>query len=361
MRALQLCPNDHPPFLDLCRNHAAALAEAGVETDTAFFAPPRSARWDAATYFGIERGTRRMTAALQEYCRGRDYGLVIAHRYRAHQVATRARIVPLRRIVTVAHEFGMFRRWRRRARQQWFAADVTFAGVSQAVVDEFRREHPALRHLQVLPNPVDVDRLDRSRLTRAAARSALGVPDRAWVAGVVGRLHPEKRPQLALEAFAATTCLPSDARLVFVGDGALRGALEASARERGIADRVCFTGRRPDAAIHLNAFDVLLVTSGPTEAFGMTLLEGMVSAVPIVCADQPGPRSVLGPDGIYFDGDSRSLTRSLERCVALSGHDRDALGRAQRERAERMFSTVAVGRIYRELLNTVAPHPAVAS
>ena len=358
-RALQVCPNDHAPFLEICRNHAAALGIAGCDVDTVFLGAPRGARWDAATYLGIERGTRRMVDALRDHCAGRDDRLVVMHRYRAYQVATRA-IVGTPTLVTVAHEFGMFARRRRRLRQWWYARDVVFAGVSQAVVDEMRRQHPALRRTLVLPNPVDVDALDRARLSRADARAALGIAGDEYVVGMVGRLHPEKRPLLALDAFAGAP-LPTGARLVFVGDGALRGALEAHARELGIATRVHFAGYVADAARHLAAFDALLVTSGPTEAFGMALLEAMVAGVPIVCADQAGPRSVLGPDGRYFAGGVYELTRALSGQAASSVAEREALCRSQRARAEREFALPAVANVYRQLLNTAAVLPAAAS
>ena len=358
-RALQVCPNDHPPFLDICRNHAAALTAAGCDVETVFLGAPRGARWDGATYLGIERGTRRMIDALRIHRAGRGDRLVVMHRYRAYQVATRA-LEGAPTMVTVAHEFGMFARRRRRLRQRLFAADVVFAGVSQAVVDEMRSHHPSLRRTLVLPNPVDVDALDRARLARTEARSALDVPRDGYVVGMVGRLHPEKRPLLAIDAFASAP-LPNDARLVLVGEGALRGALEARARTLGIAARVHFVGYVADAARYLAAFDALVFASGPTEAFGMALLEAMVAGVPIVCADQAGPRSVLGPDGCYFAGGSTELAEALRRTAALSPTQRDALSRLQRARAEREFSLATVANVYRGLLSTAAARRAGAS
>jgi glycosyltransferase involved in cell wall biosynthesis len=358
-RALQVCPNDHPPFLELCRGHAAALAAAGCDVDTVFLGAPRGRRWNAATYLGIDRGTRAMIGGLRRHCGSNAYRLVVMHRYRAYQVSTRARI-DAADYVTVAHEYGMFERRRRRVRQRLLGRDVAFAGVSQAVVDEMRRLHPSLRRSFVLPNPVDVAAFDRARLTRADARSALGIADRAYAIGVVGRLHPEKRPLLALESFAGAA-LPAEAQLVFVGDGALRESLETRARALGVAARVRFAGHVVDAARHLAAFDVSLVTSGPTEAFGMSVLEAMVAGVPVVCADQAGPRSVLGPDGRYFAGGVPELTVELGRVAALSPTERERLCRAQRERAEREFALPAVAEIYRRLLNTGVLRPAGAS
>ncbi len=352
-RAQQVCPNDHPPFLDLCKSHAAALEKAGVTVDTVFFGAPRGERWDAATYFRIERGTRRMTGALKKYIAGRGYGLVVAHRYRAHQVVTNARReLAGATVVTIAHEFGMFERRRRRWRRRLFANEVYCAGVSQAVVDQMHRHGvPALQTL-VSPNPVDVARLDAARLPRDVARERLGIPAASYVVGMVGRLHPKKRPQLALEGFAA---LSGDARMAFVGDGALRGELESLTTQLGAAARVQFTGHVPDAARYANAFDVLVVSSVRAEAFGMALLEAMLAGVPVVCADVPGPRSVLGPDGLYFDGDSPAeLTIALRRCRALSQSDRTRLCDSQRMRAEELFSLDAVAARYQALLNTAA-------
>ena len=357
-RALQVCPNDHPPFLDICRHHSAALAAAGCDTDTIFLGAPRGVRWDAATYLGIERGTRRMIDALRSHCVDRDDRMVVMHRYRAYQVATRA-VADGPTMVTVAHEFGMFARRRRRWRQRLFAPNVAFAGVSQAVVDEMHRHHPSLRTL-LLPNPIDIAAHDRARLGRADARATLGLEPDAFVVGSVGRLHPEKRPMLALDAFAAAA-LPRDAQFAFVGDGTLRAVLEARARELGVAERVRFSGYVADAARCLAAFDALVFASGPTEAFGMSLLEAMVARVPVVCADQAGPRSVLGPDGRYFVDGVADLTAELGRVAAMTDSDRAALCRAQRVRAEQRFSIAAVGSIYEQLLSTGEVHPAGAS
>jgi glycosyltransferase involved in cell wall biosynthesis len=349
-RALQLCPNDHPPFQDVCRNHAAALAQLGMNVDTVFFGAPRGERWDAATYFGTERGTRRMSTSVREFVAGKDYRLVIAHRYRAHQVATRARSwLNGATFVTVAHEFGMFARWQRRLRRRLFASDVHYAGVSQAVADEMVRHGVPPGRTLTLPNPADVARFDAALLPRNTARERLGIATESYVVGVVGRLHPKKRPQLVLEGFAA---LDDGSHLAFIGDGELRGSLESLAPRLGIAARVHFPGRVPDASRYAAAFDAVVVASVPQEAFGMALLEAMLAGVPVVSADVPGPRSVLGPEGIYFAGDAAGLTAALRRCAALSVEQRARVSAMQRDRAVELFSLEATAARYRALLST---------
>ena len=366
-RVLQVCPNDHPPFLELCRAHAAALACTGVVVDTVYFAGPTGAPWETATYFGIERGTRRLIDALRRYCAPRQYDLVVAHRYRAYQVVTRARgALSGAPIVSVAHEFGMFTRRRRRARQRLFGRGVRFAGVSRPVADQLLRDHPGLAETFVLPSPIDVERLDDNRLARSDARDQLGIPQSSYVVGVIGRLHSKKRPLLALEGFIAAESLPPEARLVFIGDGELRGAVESLAIARGVGVNVQFAGRLADAAQYLNAFDVLLFASGSAEAFGMALLEAMLARVPIVCADVPGPRSVLGPDGLYFcereAGDTAAaLAAVLNRCAGMSPQAHRRRIDALRSRVEREFSLTAVAEIYRGLFSRDVPHPRAGS
>ena len=88
----------------------------------------------------------------------------------------------------------------------------------------------------------------------------------------------------------------------------------------------------------------------------MALLEAMVAGVPVVCADMPGPRSVLGPQGCYFSGDGPpQLTSALERVAQMPDAARTQLCAAQRAHAERSFSVPAVSDIYRGLLSRGAP------
>ena len=147
----------------------------------------------------------------------------------------------------------MFARWRRRWRRRF----VRERRVLRRRVSRRWRTRcidygvpPA--HTLVLPNPADVARFDAALLTRDVARERLGVPSGAHVIGAVGRLHPKKRPQLALEGFAA---LDDEFHLAFVGDGALRGELESSAAQLGVASRVHFSGRVADASRYAAAFD----------------------------------------------------------------------------------------------------------
>ena len=340
--ALQLCPNDHPPFVEVCAGHARALAVLGYRVHTVFFesrgfAPP-STPAAPVDFAAIDD--------LPAIVRHEQPTLLISHRYRAYRAAARlARRLPNPAHIAVAHEFGLFarhaRRWRRRLAGD---GDTRFAGVSDAVAEDLRAAGVASP--VVLPNPIDADALRRQLRPRADARAELGLSATDFAIGVIGRLHPKKDPRRALRAFKRVQDANRNARLVFLGDGELRAELE-----RDAGTRVLFAGFRGDVRGLLGALDAVLACATAQEAFGLSLLEALTADVPVICADRLGPRFVLGDCGVYFDSDS-DLDAALKQAWQL-GFAGDAARRAQR--VERLFSIDALAGRYRELLDRCGP------
>lgn len=94
---------------------------------------------------------------------------------------------------------------------------------------------------------------------------------------VVGRLAPEKRVHLTIEAL---TGIP-EAHLYIVGDGPLRSSLEARAKKLGVHDRTHFIGWRNDVSAYYQHADCFVLTSA-FEGYGMVLVEAALAGCPIV-------------------------------------------------------------------------------
>ena len=94
---------------------------------------------------------------------------------------------------------------------------------------------------------------------------------------VVGRLAPEKRVHLTIEAL---TDIP-DAHLYILGDGQLRSSLEARAKQLGVHDRVHFIGWRNDVSAYYQHAHCFVLTSA-FEGYGMVLVEAALAGCPIV-------------------------------------------------------------------------------
>jgi glycosyltransferase involved in cell wall biosynthesis len=145
-----------------------------------------------------------------------------------------------------------------------------------------------LERIAVIPNGIELARLPAD--ARARARAAMGASETERLLVHVGRLSPVKNQRLAMETLRL---LPGQVRLVFVGDGPDRAALEAAAAELGVADRTTFLGFRDDAALLVAGADVALVTSR-NEAMPLAVIEAMVAGAPLVSTPWAGAAAMLG-------------------------------------------------------------------
>jgi len=132
-------------------------------------------------------------------------------------------------------------------------------------------------HLEVIPNPVDLEAVDKG--------IAGGLDDslRARLAEApnilfCGRLIAVKQPWLALAAFHRLVTKGSPARLVFLGEGPLRDELRAQARGLGLEARILFLGKITNPFPVMAACRHGIVTSS-REGFPNVILEMMACGV----------------------------------------------------------------------------------
>lgn len=117
-----------------------------------------------------------------------------------------------------------------------------------------------------------------------SVRAELGVPSDALLLGHVGRFDPQKNHELLIRIAAAACRRDPRAFLLLVGDGPLRGAIEADAVRLGIRGRVVFAGVRPDIPRLLRAVDCFVLPS-VREGLPLAALEAQASGLPIVLSD----------------------------------------------------------------------------
>lgn len=104
--------------------------------------------------------------------------------------------------------------------------------------------------------------------------------------GWVGRMIPQKRPDLAVAVFGSLEkrYQPGHFRLVLAGDGRELESVRRLARRRGLDDGVTFLGEVHGQALEefYSSIDIMLFTSTRCEAFGLVLLEAMIRGIPVV-------------------------------------------------------------------------------
>lgn len=134
----------------------------------------------------------------------------------------------------------------------------------------------------------------------------------------VGRLAKEKNFETLLVAAAEVMRERNQVRLVLIGDGPERKALEELAGNLGIAPRVEFTGRVEFTEIpgYLRAADVFCFAS-VTETQGLVTMEAMAAGLPIVAVDATGTSDAVthGQEGLLTENDSAALAQAIQRLV----------------------------------------------
>lgn len=121
----------------------------------------------------------------------------------------------------------------------------------------------------------------------------LGVPQDAFVVGIVARLSLVKDHATLLRAIASLRLQIPALHCVLIGDGPERPHLEALADSLGIRDLVHFAGERTQPPNLHGLFDVSVLCS-TSEAFPNSVLEAMAAARPVVATDVGGT-----PDAVH--------------------------------------------------------------
>ena len=110
----------------------------------------------------------------------------------------------------------------------------------------------------------------------------------------IGRLAEEKNWITLLSAVAQIAETHPEIRLIILGDGPQREALESYAQEVGLGEQVIFTGLVPfeDVPAYLKAGDIFCFAS-TTETQGLVTMEALAAGLPVVAVDATGTRDAV--------------------------------------------------------------------
>jgi glycosyltransferase involved in cell wall biosynthesis len=212
------------------------------------------------------------------------------------------------------------------------------------------------RKLRVVPNGIPLAAYRPDAEARARARRELGIAPDAFVVGSVGRLAVEKNYPLLVRAM--TPMLSERVRLVLVGDGEDRAAIERTI----VPDRATFvtlTGMRRDVPALLASFDVFVLSS-QTEGLPLAVPEAMACALPVVSTSVGGLPSIVPPEcGVLVPpGHEAPLAHAID-ALARDRPRARAMGQAARRHALARFSIERMAAEYERLYRhgTAAPAP----
>jgi len=217
--------------------------------------------------------------------------------------------------------------------------------VSQAAKDFLvqRKGIPAEK-IVVVPNGRDLSAFQPG-CGGSEVRRELGLAPDAPVLGIVGRLEEQKGHRYGLEAFAQVVREFPAARLLIVGDGSLRGALEQQARHLGIDQSVTFTGFRTDVPRLLDAMDIVVLPS-LYEGMPLTAIEAGAMGKPIVATAVDGTTEIVldHETGLLVPPAEPGMLREYLARLLRNPDLGRRFGHAARNRATFLFDELSVAK-----------------
>jgi glycosyltransferase involved in cell wall biosynthesis len=239
------------------------------------------------------------------------------------------------------------------------STDLAIA-VSQSTADfviRARQMPPARVKIVYLGVPLEEFSRPRSAEEIAQARRELGVIPGETAVGTVTRLHDSKGNSYLIDAAALVLKERPHARFFLVGEGPLRGELEAQAAALRLGDRFVFHGFAKDVAAVISAFDMSVFPS-LWEGTPLTVFEALATGRAIVATDADGLLDVLTNERdalIVRRRDAAALAAGIIRLID-DPNLRSSLGDEARRTAQQYDIAMFVRKMERlyELLHQVS-------
>lgn len=224
--------------------------------------------------------------------------------------------------------------------------------------------------IEVCTINVDAERWQPNPALRASVRAELGIADDLPLLLFVGRLAPEKRPQLLAEVLRRLHESGAAFLALIVGDGEDRAWLRYVVYRHGLGEHVRLLGSVPSPRVHalMAASDLLLLPSD-REGIALTLYEALATGVVPVAADVGGQRELVTPEcGVLIahgpDEAARYVAQirrliadpALRACMAQAGRARILAHFSAGQMLDRMQALLdqAVARAH------TTPHPPIS-
>ena len=228
--------------------------------------------------------------------------------------------------------------------------------VSEEVALSLKRLY-GIQKCRIIPNGVPTDYYAHPHISRSEWRRKEGFQEDQVLLVCVARFAPQKNHAMLLKAFSLGPAGNPNAHLVLVGEGPLRGRLEARAEDLGLARRVHFLGVRTDIPDVLSAMDVFVLSSD-WEGNPLSVMEAMASGLPIISTAVGGVPELFenGREGFLVPrGDVEGLSDRMT--LLLRGQQmRRSMGIAAAQRARENFDVSRMIRDYEQLYENLIGH-----
>lgn len=152
-----------------------------------------------------------------------------------------------------------------------------------------------------IPSGINIEKYELNKSEkRRKLRDSLGIEPDECMLLYVGRMAKEKNIE---ELFGFLAKIGSNQRMLLVGDGPYRFELERKAEALGVREQLIFTGMIPPEQVpDYYAVGDIFISASNSETQGLTYMEAMASALPLLCRADECLKDVIvnGNNGMLY-------------------------------------------------------------
>ena len=185
--------------------------------------------------------------------------------------------------------------------------------VSSAIKEYLIHRYNCNKEITIIPNCINPEALSNDDILKIPVYKKVSGE---FTVGFVGSLFPYHGVHLLIEAFAIFIKTNANARLIVVGDGAIKEALLKQAESSLPEGSFLFTGKVPhkDALRHIESFTVAVMPASNWYGSPVKIFEYGLLGKPIVAPDNGPVKDVMNPDvdGFLVNADAKDIAEKLE-------------------------------------------------
>lgn len=192
--------------------------------------------------------------------------------------------------------------------------------------------------LQVIFNGVDIEAYENGP-HGTVKRKDLNIPEDAFVVGMVGRISPQKAPDVFIKMAKHVKDKVSNAHFIIVGNGDQEAEIKKYARDNDFLDSLHITGWVENPMSYIELFDVACLLSR-WEGFGLVLPEYMMAGKPIIATRVDAIPNIICNDenGLLVDADDPISASKAVLKIYSDERFKNTLIKAGRETVKKRYN-----------------------
>ncbi len=193
----------------------------------------------------------------------------------------------------------------------WLDLMIYVGGIQKTIWDS---QNIKPKRSQIIANGIDLERFQGS--ASVDVRAELGIAETEFVLGIVASFRAEKNHAELVQALALAKSKGVTPRVIMIGQGPTRPAIEQLAHDLGVFNQIVFAGERDNVLPYIKACNMGVLCS-LVETLPLSVIEFLAGGVPVIASNVGGLPEIVehGVNGLLYEpGNVYDFAEAILQC-----------------------------------------------